>query len=74
MQTRAPRPVDPPQAQSLVTRSGHVEGREMRSTASLGRLQAGSVSARVLAVTHRVGHGAMLLPLRCPPVVGEKLS
>ena len=36
--------VDPAHAHFRVTRSGQVDGRAMRSTASLGRLHAGSAS------------------------------
>ena len=39
-----PSPVEPPSAHSRVTRSGHSEGSAIRSTASFGRLQAGSAA------------------------------
>ena len=42
MQTRAPLPVESPNAHSRVTRSGQCAGSAMRSTASFGRLHAGS--------------------------------
>src|SRR5437870_5527309 len=42
MHTRTPAPVAPPHAHSRVTCSGHSRGSAIRSTASAGRLQAGS--------------------------------
>ena len=45
MQTRTPAPVEPPHAHSRVTCSGRVTGTRIRSTASAGRLQAGSSSS-----------------------------
>src|SRR5919197_917025 len=44
MQTRVPVPVEPPHAHSRVTRSGQWTGSEILSTASFGRLHAGSAS------------------------------
>ena len=61
MQTRAPSPVEPPHAHSRVTRSGHSEGSEMRSTASFGRLQAGSAvsaASQLCPVTSITGEDA----------------
>src|SRR2546421_202664 len=45
MHTRTPAPVEPPHAHSRVTCSGSVTGRRIRSTASAGKLQAGSSSS-----------------------------
>src|SRR5438034_4755873 len=44
MQTRIPAPVDPPSAQSRVTRAGHSTPIPISADAAAGRLQAGSVS------------------------------
>src|SRR6266516_1311732 len=44
MQTRIPAPVEPPSAQSRVTRSGHSTPIPISADAAAGRLQAGSVS------------------------------
>src|SRR5919108_1212781 len=45
MQTRTPAPVEPPNAHSRVTRSGHSTPIEMRSPAPAGRLHAGRSAA-----------------------------
>src|SRR3954468_24447675 len=45
MHTRTPAPLAPPHAHSLVTCPGQASGSAIRSTASAGRLQAGSGSS-----------------------------
>src|SRR6266516_2984834 len=45
MQTRAPSPVEPPQAHSRVTRSGHSTPIAIRSAEPAGRLQAGKLGS-----------------------------
>ena len=74
MQTRAPRPVEPPQrpvpGDALGPRRGEGDAVDGVVREAPGRKRL----PRVLAVSHGVGHGAMLLPVRRPPVVDEKLS
>ena len=65
MQTRTPSPVAPPSAHSRVTRSGQSAGSAIRSTASFGRLQAGSAAwpASQVCAGH-VAHGTGLYGVR----------
>src|SRR2546428_546895 len=63
MHTRTPAPVAPPHAQSRVTCSGQSRGSAIRSTASAGRLQAGSGS--LMAEAYEV----LVAPVRERPIL-----